>query len=140
MTFSREIKIRFQHCDPAGIVFYPRYFEMLNQMVEDWFEEALGTSFQALHVEQNLGVPTVRVECDFIAATRIGEVLRFDLRLVNIGRKSFKFVISASEQQEERLRASLTLVCVGLGETLQSEEIPTSLRSRMEPYLEKASA
>ena len=28
--FSHEQRVRFGHCDPAGIVFYPRYFEMIN--------------------------------------------------------------------------------------------------------------
>ena len=41
-AFDRVILIRFQHCDPAGIVFYPRFFEFTNQVVEDWFEEELG--------------------------------------------------------------------------------------------------
>ena len=35
--FATEILVRFQHCDPAGIVFYPRYFEMISQSVEEWF-------------------------------------------------------------------------------------------------------
>ena len=33
MAFIAQRKVRFQHCDPAGIVFYPRYFEMLNSVV-----------------------------------------------------------------------------------------------------------
>jgi acyl-CoA thioesterase FadM len=39
--FIKQEKIRFQHIDYAGIVFYPRFLEMLNGLVEDWFEEAL---------------------------------------------------------------------------------------------------
>ena len=41
MSFTTTRKVRFEHCDPAGIVFYPRYFEMINGTVEDWFEEDL---------------------------------------------------------------------------------------------------
>jgi 4-hydroxybenzoyl-CoA thioesterase len=140
VTFSRDIRIRFQHCDPAGIVFYPRYYEMLNQMVEDWFAEAIGLPFQKMHLEQNLGVPAVHISCDFLAASRIGDVLTFDLRLVEIGRKSFKFSITARHGENVRLRADMTLVCVSLGEDLKSREIPDSLRSMMEPHLEKAIA
>lgn len=138
MTFSRDIKIRFQHCDPAGIVFYPRYFEMLNQMVEDWFGEELGLSFQEMHQTQGIGVPAVRVECDFVKASRIGDVLTFTLGLAEIGTKSFRLVFSAHHSGEARLRAQMTLVCVSLGETLRGVEIPASMRSSMEPYLVKA--
>ena len=40
-VFTVDIPVRFQHTDPAGIVFYPRYFEMINQVIEDWFAEKL---------------------------------------------------------------------------------------------------
>jgi 4-hydroxybenzoyl-CoA thioesterase len=36
-----RVPIRFQHTDPAGIVFYPRYFEILGQIIEDWFSHDL---------------------------------------------------------------------------------------------------
>ena len=140
MTFSRDIRIRFQHCDPAGIVFYPRYFEMLNQMVEDWFAEALGATFQQMHQEQDLGVPAVSISCDFLAASRIGDVLQFDLQLVELGQKSFKFLVTAWKDGEIRLRAKMTLVCVTLGDELRSRDIPPSLRTLMESQLVKASA
>ena len=32
--FTAEMTVAFRHCDPAGIVFYPRYFEMINDFVE----------------------------------------------------------------------------------------------------------
>ena len=34
MSFTLTQKVLFKHCDPAGIVFYPRYFEMINDCVE----------------------------------------------------------------------------------------------------------
>lgn len=136
MTFSREIKIRFQHCDPAGIVFYPRYFEMFNQMVEDWFAEEIGMSFQTMHVEHRLGVPLVHVEADFVKASRIGEVLVFTLRVVEIRKRSFRLAVEASLGGEARVKAELTLACVSLGETLHSTEVPDSLRKAIEAFVE----
>lgn len=138
MEFTRPILIRFQHCDPAGIVFYPRYFEMCNQMVEDWFAEGLGLSFQRLHQELGLGVPTVRVECDFTRASRIGEELKFTLRLRHLGSKSFRLEVAATGPDGDRLRATLTLVCVRLGDTLHSAEIPPALRGPMQKFLTPA--
>ena len=31
--FERPRRIRFAHCDPAGIVFFPQYLVMLNNLV-----------------------------------------------------------------------------------------------------------
>ncbi|MFD1807906.1 hypothetical protein ACFSHQ_06310 [Gemmobacter lanyuensis] len=36
MIYRRPIQIEFNHCDPAGIVFYPRYFEMTNSVIENF--------------------------------------------------------------------------------------------------------
>ena len=63
MAFQKLVKVRFQHCDPAGIVFYPRYFEMVNAVVEDWFEE-MGEPFATLRTESALVVPTVQLGSD----------------------------------------------------------------------------
>ena len=134
-AFTREIKIRFQHCDPAGIVFYPGYFEMFNQMVEDWFAEEVGMSFQSMHKEHSFGVPLVHSEADFLRASRIGEVLTFTLELVEMGRKSFLLRVAASRDGEPRVTATLRLACVALGEPLRGIEIPSLLRAGMERSL-----
>ena len=44
MLYRRLYPIEFNHCDPAGIVFYPRYFEMTNHVCENFFREAVGVS------------------------------------------------------------------------------------------------
>ena len=44
--FEEEVLGRGAHTDPAGIVFYPRYFEMINAQVEDWFTGPLGCDFE----------------------------------------------------------------------------------------------
>jgi len=40
-TFDMPVRIRFAHCDPAGIVFFPQYLVLTNALVEDWFTERL---------------------------------------------------------------------------------------------------
>ena len=41
-VFERDVLIRFSHCDPAGIVFFPQYLVMFNNHVEDWVTDGLG--------------------------------------------------------------------------------------------------
>jgi 4-hydroxybenzoyl-CoA thioesterase len=43
--FYSDMLVRFSHCDPAGIVFYPQYFIMFNGLVEDWFNQGLGLNY-----------------------------------------------------------------------------------------------
>ena len=59
--FSTDKLIRFHHCDPAGIVFYPQYFVLINELTEDWFAQGLGIDFARLHGEMRRGVPVRRL-------------------------------------------------------------------------------
>ena len=40
--FEQTLRVRFGHCGPAGIVFYPQILVLFNALVEDWVDEALG--------------------------------------------------------------------------------------------------
>lgn len=113
-TFLTRRKVRFGDCDPAGIVFYPRYFEMLNEAVEDWFE-AIGSPFSQTHVAERMATPIRAVEAQFPRSSRLGEVLEFSLRLVELGRTSAKVEGVALCGGEERFRARFTMIYVDLG-------------------------
>ena len=78
--FRRERVVHFSDCDPAGIVFYPQYFVMLNSHIEDWFTEGLGVDYYALVAERRIGLPTVRLEVDFVAVSRMGDRSRSSSR------------------------------------------------------------
>ena len=93
--FATEKLIRFHHCDPAGIVFYPQYFVLINELVEDWFDQGLGIDFARLHGELKRGVPVRRLECDFLSPSRIGERLTFTLALTKIGGSSLTARVEA---------------------------------------------
>lgn len=135
MKFHVEFPIRFQHCDPAGIVFYPRYFEMVNSIVEDWFASELGVSIRDLNVVRRQGLPSVHIECDFWKPSLIGDLLLFELEVERIGRSSFCIVVTARHGGEERLRINQTLVYADLGNPPRATAIPPEIRSKMERFL-----
>lgn len=112
MSYRRRIQIEFNHCDPAGIVFYPRYFEMTNSVVENFFAEVLGYPFTRIHIEEHSGVPTVQIEASFMAPSRLGEVLDFTLTVQKIGRSSVQLLQEAQAGGQQKLRVALTLVWV----------------------------
>lgn len=114
MAFTTQRKVRFQHCDPAGIVFYPRYFEMINSVVEDWFEEVVQHDFNQLHVESSTGVPTAAIDTQFHAPSRLGERLTFELAIQAVGRSSLTLQIIAYCSEQKRLTSRSTLVYVDL--------------------------
>jgi hypothetical protein len=67
VSYTRDIRIEFNHCDPAGIVFFPRYFEMINSMTENFFRDRLDYPFERIVLGERSSVPTVHLEIDFRA-------------------------------------------------------------------------
>lgn len=114
MVFERAKRIRFSHCDPAGIVFYPRYVELFNEVVEDWFADGLGIDFRTLVTEHRLGVPVVHLECDFLAPARYGDTLTFRLTVSAIGGSSLQLALEALRDGVPCARAALKLVLTSM--------------------------
>jgi 4-hydroxybenzoyl-CoA thioesterase len=130
MSFTTSTQVRFAHVDAAAIVFYPRYFEMLNGAVEDWFA-SMGHDFHLLHVARGIGTPTVRIECDFASPSELGDLLKIEISPRELGRSSCRYDFIFSCNGQERLRGSAVLVCIDLG-TRASIPWPDALRSEME--------
>ena len=53
-TFDMPVRIRFSHCDPAGIVFFPQYLVLTNALVEDWFTECLHVDYAHMIGERRI--------------------------------------------------------------------------------------
>ena len=133
-TFTTTRRVRFADGDAAGIVFFPRYFEMLNGVVEDWFAGPLGASFRELHIKRGVSVPTAAVEARFIAPSRLEDDLTFALTVTRLGGAScgLRHRISAGDQL--RFEAAQTIVHVGA--SLKPEPWPEPLRAHIRPFLE----
>ena len=86
--FARKVSIRFAHCDPAGIIFFPQYLVLFNGLVEDWFNEALDVPYADMVAQHRTGLPIVHLECDFRAITRMGEVVEMGLSVQKLGGRS----------------------------------------------------
>ncbi len=134
-SFYSDMLVRFSHCDPAGIVFYPQYFIMFNGLVEDWFNQCLGLDYAATITERRLGFPIVRLECDFVAPSKIGEIITFGLRLERLGRSSMAFAVDCRHEQKTRLSARFVLVAMDL-ERQRAQPVPDDLRRLMAAFQE----
>ena len=110
MAFTYIQKVKFKHCDPAGIVFYPRFFEMTNDTVEAFFDEVLSFPFSEMH--QRSGIPTAQIEAQFKAPSRLGDVLRIVMTCERLGRTSLDIRFVAGCGEDLRFTASATLVLV----------------------------
>ncbi len=140
MTTSHlvPLEVSFKHCDPAGIMFYPRYVEMLNDVVEHWFRHGLGCDFMTLHGPRGMAVPVAKLEVEFKEPSVLGDSLLCLLTVQRIGKSSLHLgidVLGNGPSTEERIRlsAKLTLVFVGMAEK-RPITIPADLREAIGAY------
>lgn len=135
-AFTKKEKIRFKHVDYAGIVFYPRFLEMLNDLVEDWFEEALERPFSTIH--ETSGIPTVDLKVQFKKAARLGEILTKSLWVNKLGGASvscgFRF---EDENGATCLEGEVTLVNVAISENrndIKAEAFSDEMKQKISKY------
>lgn len=135
-AFIKKEKVRFQHVDYAGIVFYPRFLEMLNCLVEDFYEEALDMPFKNIH--QTGGIPTVDLKIQFKKAARLGDELTKYLWIKTLGGSSmvcgFKF---EHEDGSTCLEGEVTLVKVDFLDNrggIKSSPFTEEMRLKIEKY------
>ena len=134
MWFARDKLIRFNHCDPAAIIFYPQYFVLFHELMEDWFNDALDTNYGEYIRRARLGVPAVRADCEFLTQSRLGDVVCFQLEPVRLGRSSLSFEGEAIGDGELRARAQITVVQMSL-ETRRAVPFDDRLRAKIGAFL-----
>ena len=131
-TFRARRRLRFAHCDPAGIAYYPRYLEMCDGVIEDWCESVLEVPRQVLHPELGLGLPTVRMDAEFIAPSFLGDWLDFELTVTSLGRTSIGFKLLAACKSESRFWITYTQVLMDL-KARKAVPWPDEWRQRIDP-------
>lgn len=134
-VYVHRSPVRFTHTDPAGYVFFPRFFEMFQAAVEEWFNRCLAMNYAELILDRGVGFPTAHTECDFLRPCRLGEVLELDVVLEKLGRTSFALRFDGHIDGEARLRARSVLVAIEL-EQGRPQPLTPALKSRLETYLE----
>ncbi|RUP25906.1 MAG: acyl-CoA thioesterase [Curvibacter sp.] len=127
--FSRPHRIRFSECDPAGIVFYPQYFVMFNDLLEAWVDQLLPeVGFAGYIGTLRQGLPTVRLEADFRAISRMGDAVTLSLDLERLGDKSLTLTLACTGAEGDlRMQVRQVLVTTSLV-THQAIPVPDLLR------------
>jgi 4-hydroxybenzoyl-CoA thioesterase len=109
-VFRCSIDVMFQHCDPAGIVFYPRFFEMMNEMTERFFNQSVGWPFSRMHAVDRRGIPSVSAKLDFHAPARLGDIMDWSMWVARLGRSSATLAYAAEVAGCDVLGGEATIV------------------------------
>ncbi|MBZ6075075.1 acyl-CoA thioesterase [Microvirga puerhi] len=132
-AWQTRVPVRFSHCDPAGIVYFARYFDLLNGVVEDWFCQGLGIDYHEMIGPRRTGLGFASAGAEFVKPGFMGDCLDCTVLVDRIGRSSLTFHIHATRAEEPILTARFVMVTTSL-ETHRSVPLPDDLRAALERY------
>jgi 4-hydroxybenzoyl-CoA thioesterase len=135
-TNRRTLRIEWGDCDPAGIVFYPRYFAMFDHSTTLLIERTLGMSKHQLYETYKFaGYPMIETRARFLLPTRFGDDVVIETSLSAVGRSSFELTHRLTKDGELAAEGFETRVWTvhdpARPGRLKAEPIPQQLAERL---------
>jgi 4-hydroxybenzoyl-CoA thioesterase len=110
-VYRRQLTIEWGHCDPAGIVFNPRFFELFDASSWMLFEAALGVKQQDLAATYDIvGIALVDAKANFLKPAKFGDKVEIVSRVAEFRRSSFDVEHTLSVGSEVAVEATETRV------------------------------
>ena len=134
-AFVTQMRVRFGHVDPAGIVYFPRIFDYIHEAFEELWHEHMGVRYDHLLLERRIGFPLVHSEVDFRRPLQFGDRPIVRVTCFKLGRSSLGLHYLYTVDDELCVDARMTTVCVDL-KPLASRPIPDEFRRKLEQILE----
>lgn len=111
---SRTLRVEWGDCDPAGIVFYPRYFAMFDHSTTTLISAATGLSkYDLLKKYDFTGYPMVDTRARFFIPSRFGDDILIVSEFTKLGRSSFEVTHKIMKDGALAVECNETRVWVG---------------------------
>ena len=128
-TFTRKLIVEWGHCDPAGIVFNPRFFEFFDWSTAMLLEAALGLNKPAMMAHYEMaGIPLVETRARFMSPCRFGDEVAITSQITELKRSSFGVRHRLRNGEVVSVEGEETRVWAG-----RDPEDPARLRSKAIP-------
>jgi len=127
-------RIRWGDCDPAGIVYTPRFTHFCIEAMETWFGEITGTSWYHLGRDMGLGTPLVHSEIAYKHPLWPGDVLDVTILSEGLGRATFGLKFEGRNGEGRHCFTGRFTAAFIRKSTMKAIGIPADFRTRMEAY------
>jgi len=139
--FTVRRRIAFRDCDPAGIVYTPRFLDPISTSAVDLFlAELVGLYGERDQQVDGLDMPAKAVSLVFHNRVSYGDLIDMDVSCDRIGNTTFDVLVSARGAAGEALfECRITLICVE-HEPYRSVPVPSYVREKLAPYVKSKTA
>jgi YbgC/YbaW family acyl-CoA thioester hydrolase len=130
--FDYEMRVRLQHTDAAGVVFFSEQFALAHAAYEAYLAS------QQLPLEQfidegEVHLPIIHADADFQAPLRLGDRLHLQLRSDRVGDSSFALATRIIRADDGTVTSEITTVHVAVdSEAREKVALPDRLRAVIE--------
>jgi len=130
-VFVYERPVRFEDVDAARIVFFPKFLAYCHEAMEAMLA-SLDGGYAGLVVGRQIGMPAVRVEADFEAPLRFGDVVRIHVIVEQLGRTSCALRYELFNAKTSELSARIRhIVVLSDLRVLKKLPIPDDVRAEL---------
>ena len=143
LTNSRDYLVEWGDCDAAGIVYYPRYFELFDHSTILLMLAGSGLNkYDFLKKYDFIGCPMLETRARYRAPSRFGDHVTIQSRFTRIGGSSFEIHHQLSKDGQLRVEGFETRVWAirdpADPERIKSCPIPDDLAARYRGILQDA--
>jgi len=132
--FSIEERVRWGDVDAASIIFYGAYIRFF-EFAETELFRAVGLPYGVMFDQSDIWLPRVHLECDFLRAARLDDLLEVSVYVGRIGNSSMRLDFEVRRKDEEELVATAHFVLAAVKkDTFEKVSVPDELRKRLAPY------
>ena len=130
--------VRFGECDPAGVTYYPIYFDWFHQAMEACFEQHLSLPYAKML--ETVGFPAIHTSATFHKPLPVGEVVSIRVEIGHMGRSSivWRFTVFNSEKSVATV-GEVKTVCIAVnneGFDFSPVPIPDVVKSGLKDLIE----
>jgi acyl-CoA thioesterase FadM len=126
--------VRWGECDPAGVVYTPRFADYAVEAYHDFLQSVLDGPLQRRLVDLDLGTPARSLTLTFTRSLWPDDEIELHVRVNDVRQRSFDIVIDATKiDGTQAFSAAMGFVCVHHA-ARQARPIPPFLRERLCAY------
>jgi acyl-CoA thioester hydrolase len=129
-----EERVRWGDVDAASIIFYGAYIRFF-EFAETELFRAVGLPYSVMFDELDIWLPRAHLECDFLRAARLDDLLEVCVHVGRVGTKSLRLNFEVFRKGEEDLIATAHFVLVAVKRTgFEAVQLPMELVTRLAPF------
>ena len=132
--FKIEERVRWGDVDAARIIFYGSYIHFF-EFAETELFRAAGLPYGVMFDQLGIWLPRVHLECDFLRAARLDDLLEVSVYVGRFGNKSMQLNFEVRRKGEDELVATAKFVLASVKQdSFETVRLPDTLRERLAPY------